>query len=233
MARGFPLSDLAYESARGRDDEVLRLLSQVDFGPRDEGLVFCNEFGLELLLAAQRVAGRMSRAEIRQWRRWRADHHGRLINPVARVDDALPIAADVASQLLECMRHPRAFWRNVVLDRAAGRPNGRGSSCDRTSLEAASNLSQFATHARVVGLPFGARASAFALATDGVVGHLRRVRARTDTSRVGASCRVSAGSSVDCYGSWFYRTGVALSRRSSPTSKCMQNATFGGEGYPL
>ncbi len=120
MARGLPLSDLAYESARGHDDAVLRLLSQVEADRPDGGFVFCNEFGLELLLATQRAAGRMSRADVQRWRQWRADHRERLINPVATFDDALPVAADVASQLLECVRHPRAFWRNVVLDRAAG-----------------------------------------------------------------------------------------------------------------
>jgi D-aspartate ligase len=120
MARGLPLSELAYQSARGHDAEVVRLLSRVPADRRDEGFVFCNEFGLELLLATQRLAGRLSRADVRRWRQWRADHRGRLINPVATMDDALPMAADVASQLLECVRHPRAFLRNVVLDRAAG-----------------------------------------------------------------------------------------------------------------
>jgi D-aspartate ligase len=106
LARGLPLSDLAYQAAQGNGEEVARLLASVGPPAAEGDLVFCNEFGLELLFATQRLAGRASLADVERWRQWRREHRGRLVN--------------AAAQVCDCLRHPRAFLRNVVLDRAAG-----------------------------------------------------------------------------------------------------------------
>jgi hypothetical protein len=82
-------------------------------------LVFCNGFGLSFMLAAQRLAGRMSALEASRWRRWRDSHRTSSVDPARVEDDPLPAVVDAASQILGFARHPRAFVRKTLLDRTA------------------------------------------------------------------------------------------------------------------
>jgi hypothetical protein len=117
VARGLELPMIVYTAARGEVDELRRLVEAGQQQPKDNGLVFCNRFGLSVMLTAQRLMGQMSPAQALVWRRWRADHVGAMIDPAAAADDTLPAFVDVAAQLHAMARHPRAFLRKVVLDR--------------------------------------------------------------------------------------------------------------------
>jgi D-aspartate ligase len=117
IARGLQLPMLAYAAARGATDDVRRLVEASQQPQDDNGLVFCNEFGLSIMLVAQRLMGQMSPAQALLWQRWRADHDGAMIDPALAPGDMLPGFVDVAAQLHVMARHPRAFLRKVVLDR--------------------------------------------------------------------------------------------------------------------
>src|SRR5258708_25941401 len=57
VARGLQLPMIVYAAARGETDEVRRLVEASQQQPDDDGLVFCNGFGLRIMLAAQRLMG--------------------------------------------------------------------------------------------------------------------------------------------------------------------------------
>jgi predicted ATP-grasp superfamily ATP-dependent carboligase len=116
MARGLPLSELVHAAACGATDQVSRLMAGAGDQAANGSLVFCNAFGLRFMLAAQRLTGQMTVDEARAWERWRDQHQGALIDPVSSPDDPIPAFVDVASQMYDYVRHPRAFARNVLLD---------------------------------------------------------------------------------------------------------------------
>ena len=114
VARGLPLPQMVYAAALGDEAEVARLLAMRVNG---EGVAFCNSVGLEMLIGAQRLSGKMSADEARHWRDWRSERRAKIVDPVVDRDDPLPLVADVATQIYGAARHPRAFLRSIVLDR--------------------------------------------------------------------------------------------------------------------
>jgi len=118
IARGMRLPQLAYAAAVGDDDEVGRLVAMV---PRRDAarrpFAFCNGFGLNVLVAAQRLFGRMSIDEAAGWRQWCLKHEGALVDAVDDPDDRRPLAAEVVAQLCGYVRHPRSFLRVIALNR--------------------------------------------------------------------------------------------------------------------
>jgi predicted ATP-grasp superfamily ATP-dependent carboligase len=109
--RGMPLPLLAYLAATG-DRETLKAevlhakLRQARTRPER---VYTHHLVLELLLRGQLASGRLSRDEVRGWRRWLADHARWATDAVADPDDGLPALADLALHLAGCAAHPRAF----------------------------------------------------------------------------------------------------------------------------
>ena len=59
----------------------------------------------------------MSREEVARWRDWQTAPGRRLIDAVHDAGDRLPVAIDVAQQIYQCMRHPRAFLAQSGLAR--------------------------------------------------------------------------------------------------------------------
>ncbi len=116
VARGLPLPQMVYSAACDDPEELARLGGDAEQSRVDRDLVFCNDFGLRLMVAAQRFLGRMSEREATRWTRWRHDNRLRVIDPARSPDDGVPALVDAASQLLGVARHPRAFMRKVVLD---------------------------------------------------------------------------------------------------------------------
>jgi D-aspartate ligase len=116
IARGLALPHMVHAAALGDGAEVERLVAVAQRQPDRSDLVYCNRFGFEVMLATQRVVGRVSASEAARWRRWRDDHRSTSIDPAHVRGDALPAFVDVASQVYSYARHPRAFVRKVILD---------------------------------------------------------------------------------------------------------------------
>lgn len=115
-ARGLPLPQLAYCAAVGDRASFDAHFARAASTERDRK-VFCNRFGMEVLVRSQRASGAMSARDAAGWQRWAADHRDALVDPVADANDPLPIAADVTGMLLSALKHPRSFLRTMVLNR--------------------------------------------------------------------------------------------------------------------
>jgi D-aspartate ligase len=115
IARGMDLPRLAYAGATGNQAEIARLMATVPPESKHQHLAFCNGFGFDVTIGTQRLFGTMSRDEAAQWQRWRKAPGRQIVDAVADKDDPLPFACDVAQQVLQYMRHPRAFVRHLGL----------------------------------------------------------------------------------------------------------------------
>lgn len=115
IARGLDLPRIVYAAALGDEATVARLVGarkDDDDGP----IVFCNRIGLQILLGAKLLFGRISREDVTRWRRWARDPAKIVVDSVDVSGDRVPAVAEVASQIYECLRHPRGFLRIVVFD---------------------------------------------------------------------------------------------------------------------
>jgi predicted ATP-grasp superfamily ATP-dependent carboligase len=115
IARGLDLPRIAYAAALGDEAAVARLVAAHHGG--DGPVVFCNRIGLNMLLGAKRIFGQISREDASNWRRWASDPSKTVIDSVDVAGDRVPILAEAACQVYDCLRHPRGFLKNVVFDR--------------------------------------------------------------------------------------------------------------------
>ena len=117
IARGLPLPLLAYAGAvrdsSGLDREVRAAQSITN----NAGTAWCHRSAFVMLVAAQRLSRRASVSETQRWRAWRADHRDRIVDAGFHRDDLLPGLIDIAIQLWLALRHPRAFFRSIVMNR--------------------------------------------------------------------------------------------------------------------
>jgi D-aspartate ligase len=117
IARGLPLPLMVYAAACG-DEPWLRKLVEESARPHEgPQAAFCNGFGLHMLLAAQRLSGRMSPELVQKWRDWYVDRDGRRVDSHADQSDPLPSIAFAADEVYRAIRHPRFFVRSIVLNR--------------------------------------------------------------------------------------------------------------------
>jgi predicted ATP-grasp superfamily ATP-dependent carboligase len=116
IARGFPLPLIVHAAARGDHASMRALVEAAQRPHEDDGLVYCNRFGFEMMLTTQRASGRISAEEAQRWRSWYEAHRGTAIDPIADASDRLPGIVDVANQLYGYVRHPGAFVRGIWLD---------------------------------------------------------------------------------------------------------------------
>lgn len=108
-ARGLDLPGLVYAATTGNVDRVAQLASVQLAGGARESMVFCNGFGFEVTMRAQRVFGSMTREEVQSWREWLRTPGRRIVDAVRDSSDPLPSTIDIAQQVYQCLRHPRAF----------------------------------------------------------------------------------------------------------------------------
>ncbi len=116
VARGLDLPHLAYAAALGHEAEVARLAAAAPSDGEAQH-AFCNRIGLEMLVGAQRLFGKMTPAEAARWRGWTLDPTRTLVDSVAEDGDPGPLIAEIVRQVYGCVRHPRSFVRMIALDR--------------------------------------------------------------------------------------------------------------------
>jgi predicted ATP-grasp superfamily ATP-dependent carboligase len=117
MARGLPLASLVHAAAVGDDARVTALVDAANRSGARDDLVFCNRFGMQMILRAQRLAGSIPEAEVIRWRVWRDRHRHVTVDPTSAPGDMMPAVVDVATQLVHAARYPRSFVRQFVLNR--------------------------------------------------------------------------------------------------------------------
>jgi D-aspartate ligase len=107
--RSLALPWLSYLAAIGDEQALRRAVGAQKAADTASSRIYMHRFPAVVQLAAQRVAGRMTRDEFREWRRW-LRQGGSVTNPAYVPGDPLPACADV----VQWLRHPRAFLRNAV-----------------------------------------------------------------------------------------------------------------------
>jgi hypothetical protein len=117
VARGLPLPYLMWLGALGRDAEVTAAVEQAQQWTTGRGYVYCNRFFLNLTLFWQGMSGRMSREERSRWRHWLdvASSRELAFDPMESPSDPLPGWVSKVRELYAAARHPRAFYRKVIV----------------------------------------------------------------------------------------------------------------------
>src|SRR5262249_29539106 len=117
IARDPPLPLLVYLAALGKRSELAEAVERARAAPDEPLKGYGHRLNLELVVRAQRISGGLSRADAQHWRGWLAARREKVVDAVLDPNDQLPAVAEVISQLLRYTRHPRAFLRQIVLDR--------------------------------------------------------------------------------------------------------------------
>jgi predicted ATP-grasp superfamily ATP-dependent carboligase len=113
IERGLPLPWLAYLAAI---PDRRKLIAAIDDSKRDVGSAraYIHRFPTRALLTVQRLAGGMSRQEHQDWIRWLASHNGHVVDPIRSSEDPGPGVAEIAFELTQMLRHPRAYFRMLA-----------------------------------------------------------------------------------------------------------------------
>jgi len=136
--RGLPQPWLAYLGAAGEEAALAEAMRTARQNAPGRRAVYVHGLPTALMLAAQVVGGNMSRAELRRWRAWIAESDGSRTDPVRTRDDRAPAWAEIGHQLLNFLRHPRAFLRGLYRDAGrrvvgASQSADPGHACSRSS----------------------------------------------------------------------------------------------------
>jgi len=116
IERGLPLPLLAYYDALGHADRVQEIAATLA-PDRPAARVYVDLFSLRILLLAQHLSGALSVAERQQWTDWYTAHRDRCTYAVIDATDKLPAWLNAVYLLTRYARHPRAFFRTLVLNR--------------------------------------------------------------------------------------------------------------------
>jgi D-aspartate ligase len=118
IARGLPLPLLVYAGARQDEAELQRAVRAAQQSvPDHQGLAWCDRFALRLMIAAQRLSGRMTAVDARHWRDWSSRHGDRAVDATFDRQDIVPALIDAGLQLKRALRHPRGFFRSIIMNR--------------------------------------------------------------------------------------------------------------------
>jgi len=117
MARGIPLPWLAQLGASGDEVALANAIEQASANLHQGTSTFSYRIQLRELLWAQRLTGTMSAKDFNYWRSWYKMHQPHMIDAVADSDDPRPERATLIAKIQSHLRHPRAFIRNIALDR--------------------------------------------------------------------------------------------------------------------
>ena len=109
LDRSLPLAWLAYLAAAGDDGALRQAVSSLPAVTAPSGRIYVHRFPALVQLSAQRLTGRMTRAETTRWRSWIARGEA-VTDPAYAHGDPLPALVDVAQWL----RHPRSFLRKAA-----------------------------------------------------------------------------------------------------------------------
>ena len=116
IARGLPLPLLAHAAACGDERRLRAAALEAQAAHAGEAQVYCHRSAMAMIVGAQRLSGRMGARDVRRWRDWYARHHGHAVDPAFDSEDMLPGVLATARQLWQAIRHPRAFFRSMVLN---------------------------------------------------------------------------------------------------------------------
>ena len=116
IARGLPLPLLVHAAARGDEPRLGALALEARAPHGGEAQAYCHHSAMAMIVGAQRLSGRMGARDVQRWRDWSARHRKDAIDSVFDDEDLLPGLLATGRQLWQAIRHPRAFFRSMVLN---------------------------------------------------------------------------------------------------------------------
>jgi predicted ATP-grasp superfamily ATP-dependent carboligase len=118
IARGLALPIVVWLAARGRRRALEQELDIARVWKATGREIYCHKTMLDLVLTLQGLSGRMSREDVRYWRRWYAENRAAATDAVRDHDDPKPAIVDAAAWLQAFARHPRSFLNSFVLNKS-------------------------------------------------------------------------------------------------------------------
>ncbi len=115
VARGAPLPLLAYYDALDRGASLLPPEDAQRHEPTGKVFVYSSAF--KVMVTTQRLSGALSQEEARTWREWFDASSSQHVDAVIDSDDVWPGRFDALQMLHYHLRHPRAFFRSIVMNR--------------------------------------------------------------------------------------------------------------------
>ena len=117
IGRQLPLPHLVWLAAQGRSAELKQELARAEAWQGVDGLVYCNRFTFSLMLTMQSMSGRMSSAEVTRWREWLRDSRNgaKAVDAMYSPKDVAPGLVSALRELSRAFRHPRDFYRQVIV----------------------------------------------------------------------------------------------------------------------
>lgn len=110
--RGLPLAWLSYVLARGDELGLRAALCAASTAGRDGPRLYVHRQPLRWMRWAQRLLGRLTIEERRQWDAW-LDAEGS-VDPTRTNDDPLPARAALLFEARRALRHPRSWFRALA-----------------------------------------------------------------------------------------------------------------------
>lgn len=117
VARGLRLPLLVWHAARSDRSMLSRELDKARSWKASGREVYCHKTMLDLVLTLQGLSGQMSRADVKRWRKWYADHRAAATDAVRDPEDQKPAMIDAMQWVSHFAKHPRSFVRSFVLNR--------------------------------------------------------------------------------------------------------------------
>jgi hypothetical protein len=118
IARGLPLPLLAYYDALKNRTAFKDLCDRMSPQQESTGAVSVDLSSMRVLLFVQRLSGALSQAEKKKWTEWYDANRHRSTDCAWDAADMLPFWFGAAKLMSRYGRHPRSFFRSIVLNRA-------------------------------------------------------------------------------------------------------------------
>jgi D-aspartate ligase len=116
-ARELDLPYLAWLAAVGDGVGLAQALAASRAWEDGHGYVYCDRFFLDSMLLLQTVSGSISADERRRWRQWLeySEQRARAFDAFESPGDPWPAVLSKLSEIGAAIRHPRSFYRKVVV----------------------------------------------------------------------------------------------------------------------
>jgi D-aspartate ligase len=113
MKRALPLPYLQWLAATHDDVRLDQEWTLASNWKHDSSYAYCHSLLLGLLDGGQRVTEALFSEKSEHWSEWRKEHAANLTDAVRAPGDPGPVVLDVAKQMRDFVKHPRAFWRSL------------------------------------------------------------------------------------------------------------------------
>jgi predicted ATP-grasp superfamily ATP-dependent carboligase len=117
VARGLPLPFLVWLGALRSQEELSEALAKSRSAEGTAGSVYCNRFFFKWMLSLQRLSGWMDADERERWLAWLEEPDARSLafDSIDAPEDRVPTTVAIVRDVYLALRHPRSFYRQMIV----------------------------------------------------------------------------------------------------------------------